>query len=107
MSNVFVNRNRSQGAYNVPIIKQKLYTTDEAWYKRAEDTRKTGDNFYKTSLRFGKNPDRSPNHVGVGWAVSDTCDYVKPSKEEMEAKWGKTQSIFPLYKAYNVFENPQ
>jgi len=28
MSNIFINRNRSQGAYNVPILKQKFYTTE-------------------------------------------------------------------------------
>jgi len=28
MSNIFINRNRSQGAYTTPMLKQKFYTTD-------------------------------------------------------------------------------
>ena len=57
MSNIFINRNRSQGAYNVPIIKQRFLTTEELWAKRANDTKSKGDSFYKTSLKFGANPD--------------------------------------------------
>lgn len=70
-------------------------------------TRKTGDNFYKTSLRFGKNPDLSPKHVGVGWSIIDTCDYIKPTQDEMNEKWQKTTSSFPLAKAYNIYESPK
>jgi len=43
MSNIFINRNRSQGAYTTPIIKQKFMTTDETWYSRAERTKKGVD----------------------------------------------------------------
>ena len=77
MSNIFINRNRSQGAYTTPILKQKFYTTDQTWLKRAEKTLNQGDNFFKTSLKYGKNPDLSPRHTGIGWSIVDSCDYVK------------------------------
>lgn len=57
MSNIFINRNRSQGAYKVPIIKQKFLTIEELWAKRAQDTKKMGDSFYKTSYKYGANID--------------------------------------------------
>jgi len=41
----------------VPIIKQRFLTTEELWAKRAKDTNLKGDNFFKTSLKFGANPD--------------------------------------------------
>ena len=36
-----------------------------------------GDTFYKNSLRYGKNPDLSPKHTGIGWTIVDSSDYVK------------------------------
>ena len=97
MSGVFANRNRSQGGYNVPILKQKLYTSDQAWFKRSDVTRKTGDSFYKTSLRFGANPDYSPKHVGVGWSMMDTCDVVKPTLTDMLDRFNRTHAGgFPM-----------
>jgi len=80
MSNIFINRNRSQGAYNVPILKQKFASLEQTWKHRAENTNgQTGDNFYKHSLKYGKNPDLQPKHVGTGWALQDSCDVVKPN----------------------------
>lgn len=61
MSNIFINRNRSQGAYNVPILKQKFANVEQTWKVRADAVKNgTGDNFYKTSLKYGKNPDLQP-----------------------------------------------
>ena len=102
MSNIFINRNRSQGAYNVPIIKQKFLTTEQNWAKRAKKTTEeaTGDNFFKQSLRYKANPDLSPKHVGIGWSLVETSDTVKPSMVQMEEKWNKTQTSFPLHNAY-------
>ena len=66
----------------MPIIKQKFLTSDQSWYKRAKDTVEgTGDTFYKSSLRYGANPDLSPKHVGMGWSIIDTCDVVKLNQE--------------------------
>ena len=42
------------------MIKQKFMTTDETWYSRAERTKQGADKdapFYKTSLKYGANPD--------------------------------------------------
>ena len=79
MSNIFINRNRSQGAYNVPIIKQRFLTTEELWAKRANDFKKQNDLFYKTSLKYHANPDLADKHVGMRWSIIDTCDTVKPN----------------------------
>ena len=90
MSNIFINRNRSQGAYKVPIIKQKFLTIEELWSKRAQDTKKMGDSFYKTSMKYGANIDLQDKHVGTQWSIVDSCDTVKPSQEIMEEKWNRT-----------------
>lgn len=52
-------------------------TTDQTWYRRAGNTKKGTDNFYKTSLRYQANPDLQPKHVGMGWSIKDSCDVVK------------------------------
>ena len=39
MSNIYINRNRSQGAYGSPIIKQKFQNPNETWYSRGEKTK--------------------------------------------------------------------
>ena len=109
MSNIFINRNRSQGAYNVPILKQKFYTTEQSWNNRAQKTKKleTGDDFFKGSLRYKANPDLSPKHVGIGWSLVETSDLVKPSLQNMVDKWNVTQNSNPLHNAYQIHENPK
>mmetsp|Transcript_3431 Transcript_3431/g.5828 ORF Transcript_3431/g.5828 Transcript_3431/m.5828 type:complete len:82 (-) Transcript_3431:1405-1650(-) len=77
MSNIFINRNRSQGAYGQPLYKQKFLSTDQSWYVRADNTKKGNDRFYQSSLKYGANPDLSPKHVGMQWAIVDACDTVK------------------------------
>lgn len=79
MSNIFINRNRSQGAYKTPILNQKFQTTEQNWYNRVDLHRKGQDTFYKNSLRYKNNPDLSPNHVGMSWSIVDACDAVKPN----------------------------
>ena len=108
MSNIFINRNRSQGAYNVPILKQKFANVEQTWKVRSDAVKNgTGDNFYKTSLKYGKNPDLQPAHVGMGWSIQDSCDVVKPNHAQMEEKWYKTETSAPLHRAYSVYENPK
>ena len=79
MSNIFINRNRSQGAYKSKILKQKFQTTEENWNNRVDLHRKGQDTFYRNSLRYQANPDLSPKHVGMGWSIVDACDAVKPN----------------------------
>lgn len=106
MSNIFINRNRSQGAYTTPMLKQKFLTNEQQWVARANKTKDgPGDVFFKGSLRYSKNPDLSPKHTGIGWSIVDSCDYVKPAPEMMEERWGKTETSFPLHKAYNIYED--
>ena len=81
MSNIFINRNRSQGNYGAPINTQKFYTTEQQWNMRAKMAKKGNDTFYKTSLKFGANPDLSPKHVGMNWTIVDSCDHVKMNQE--------------------------
>lgn len=106
MSNIFINRNRSQGAYTTPMLRQRFLTTEETWALRAKKTNDgPGDNFYKKSLRYSKNPDLSPRHTGIGWSIVDSCDYVKLNQEQQEERWGKTETSFPLHKAYTIYED--
>lgn len=81
MSNIFINRNRSQGAYGIPIEKQQFLTTDQSWYKRGKISKAGNDTFYKTSLRYGANLDLSPKHVGMDWTIMDTSDTIKLNAE--------------------------
>jgi hypothetical protein len=79
MSNIFINRNRSQGAYKCPILKQKFLTTDQNWGVRANLHKQGSDTFYQRSLRYRANPDLSPKHVGMSWSIVDACDAIKPN----------------------------
>ena len=106
MSNIFINRNRSQGAYGVPIENQKFLSTDQSWYKRGNLTKQGKDTFYKSSLKYGANPDLSPKHVGMDWTITDATDTIKLNAEQMEERYKKFETSMPLYKAYNTFENP-
>ena len=65
-----------------------------------------GDTFYKTSHKYGANIDLQDKHVGTQWSIVDSCDTVKPGQEFIEEKWNRTHSSFPLYKAYDITENP-
>ena len=60
MSNVFINRNRSQGAYKTQILNQKIMDANQTWYAAAKKYKaaKPGTKpFYMTSLRYGANLD--------------------------------------------------
>lgn len=53
MSNVFINRNRSQGGYGMPINTQKFQDLNQTWYSRASKP----DIFHKNSMKYGSNLD--------------------------------------------------
>jgi hypothetical protein len=64
------------------------------------------DTFYKNSLKYKANPDLHKNHVGMSWSIVDACDAIKPNARHMKDKYNITETSMPLYKAYNVTENP-
>ena len=64
-----------------------------------------GDTFYRRSQRYRENPDYSPKHVGATWAVSDACDYVRPSAMQMNYNYMLTENSVPMYKAFNIYED--
>ena len=68
-------------------------------------TNTVGDNFFKRSQRYRENPDYSPKHINLNWAVSDACDYVKPSAEQMQWKYVVSENTVPMHKAYNCYED--
>lgn len=78
---------------------------DEYWGQRAAITKLTGDNFFKKSERYRMNPDLSPKHVGMQWSIVDASELVRPNDAQMREKYSLTQTSFPLFKAYNTFEN--
>ena len=100
MSNIFINRNRSQGAYGEPIVKQKFSTTDQFWSGRAK---KQDDAFYKTSNKFGPNIDYNPKHVSVGWSLADSCDVIKKGIDPNSKKPIPFDDA-NAWKFYNSFE---
>lgn len=51
------------------------------------------------------NPDLSPKHVGMQWSIVDASELVRPNDAQMRDKYSLTQTSFPLFKAYNTFEN--
>ena len=68
-------------------------------------THTVGDGFFKKSERYKLNPEFSPKHVGMPWAVCDASDFVKPSAIIMAQKYKVTEEAVPLFKAYNTFEH--
>ena len=69
MSNIFVNRNRSQGDYGMPLNKQKFKDQNQTWYDRSQ---LPSDTFYKTSSKYNKKYDYNDKYVGVGWTLKDS-----------------------------------
>ena len=106
MSNIFINRNRSQGNYYGPTYNYKIKTHDDFWNERKKMSNTIGDTFFKRSERYRENPDYSPKHVGMPWTVVDASDYVKPNSSIMN--WNNTtvmDNTMPLHKAYRVYED--
>lgn len=88
-----------------PVFNYKEKSQNELWNERKKLTETVGDHFFKRSQRYRENPDYSPKHVGATWAVSDACDYVRPSATQMGFNYTLTENSVPLYKAYNIYEN--
>jgi hypothetical protein len=80
-------------------------TNDDYWKERKNMTITQGDNFFKKSERYKENPDFSPKHVGMPWAISDACDYVRPNATQMNYKYLITESAVPLHTAYKGYEH--
>ena len=85
-ASAFINRNhmkslRADGKSPLysPVHHYKVKTHDDMWMERKQMSNTMGDTFFKRSERHRGNPDYSPKHVGMPWAVSDACDYVRPS----------------------------
>ena len=74
-ASVFINRNRSQGGYGMPVNTQKFKDINQTWYTRA--TKPTGDDFAKGSLKYGNNLDLATTKVPMHWSIHDTCDLIK------------------------------
>ena len=75
MSNVFINRNRSQGGYGLPIdTNTKYLDLNETWYSRKPESQ-----FFKTSLKYSNNLDLQNTKVDFQWTLNDTSDVMKPS----------------------------
>jgi hypothetical protein len=49
--------------------------------------KKGTDTFYKSSLKYGANPDLSPAHVGMDWTIQDASDTIKFNQNQMEEKY--------------------
>lgn len=83
MTSNFINRNRSQGGYGLPISNQRFPDNTTTWLSRAK-----GDNnaFLKNSLKYGSNVDRNPNKVPFSWSLNDTCDIVKNKNYETQTQ---------------------
>ena len=58
MSNVFINRNRSQGGYGMPLDTTKYMDLNETWYSRKPES-----TFYKTSIKYSNNLDLAKTKV--------------------------------------------
>ena len=107
MSNIYINRNRSQGAYKTPMLNQKFMTTEETWAHRARLAKQGNDTFYKTSLKYRANPDLQKEYVGMPWSIVDASDSVRPNAQQMKEKYEVTENSRPLFKAFNGYENPK
>ena len=112
MSNVFINRNRSQGGYGLPIDTQKHLDLNETWYSR-----KPENQFFKTSLKYSNNLDLQNTKVDFQWTLNDTSDVMKPQAptgimdNATAFKWKQFNSFerkissIPLYFLIGFFRN--
>ena len=55
-ASVFINRNRSQGGYGLPISRDKFKDINQTWYSRANKK----EEFQKTSMIYRENLDLKP-----------------------------------------------
>ena len=76
MSNVFINRNRSQGGYGQPIDNKKYMDLNDTWYSRKPDNQ-----FFKTSLKYSNNLDLAKTKVEFQWTLNDTSDAMRPTRK--------------------------
>ena len=84
MSNIFINRNRSQGDYgpkrpSEPRVNTEpiFQTPNQTWLMRAQKEKerqaKNERLFYETSLKYHKKPDLQKKYVGIPWTIVDSC----------------------------------
>ena len=98
-------RVNAQNKMYSPVHRFREKNHNDLWNERRKMTITVGDNFFKKSERYMKNPDYSPKHVDANWAVKDACDYVRPSATQMQGNYSVTEGSVPLFKAYNIYEN--
>ena len=80
-ASIFINRNRSQGGYGLPISREKFRDTTQTWYTRVNKK----EEFQKTSLMYRENKDLKPQKVPMYWSIHDTCDMVNTKTDRNEA----------------------
>ena len=104
MSIKFINRNRSQGDYGMPIMfnpKQitNLKTSKQSWMDRSK---LPNDNFHKQSTKYGGKFEYGNKYVGVGWTLNDATGLIK--HEDHDSKKRITNAEMGKWKAFNSFE---
>mmetsp|Transcript_39718 Transcript_39718/g.60876 ORF Transcript_39718/g.60876 Transcript_39718/m.60876 type:complete len:162 (-) Transcript_39718:1426-1911(-) len=113
MSNIYINRNRSQGDYarpaDPPPAEKKpdsvFHTTNQLWLNRARVERDqvavNEKKFFETSLKYQKKPDLNDKYVGVPWTIVDTCKLIKNNKRPPPQK-GNDETL--RWKSFNEYE---
>jgi hypothetical protein len=104
-NNSFQLRGNKKSVMYSPVNKFRERNFDDLWQERKRLTQTIGDNFFKTSERYRKNPDRLQKHVAASWALKNSCDYVRPNATQMQNQYQVTENRVPLFKAYNIYEN--
>lgn len=96
-TNIFVNRNRSQGDYGIPLNNQKFRSTEQSWLDRAK---RTNDSFYKESNKYNLKKDYQNTHVPVGWSLLDVSNVVKQESLPHQTISNETNGVWKQFNNY-------
>ena len=103
MTEVYFNRNNTQGQYTSPLSSNGFRTTNHVWQQRAAKVPEDAD-FHKQSLRYGQKHDYQPKFVGARWTLKDSTGMVmKQNNEDMKMEKG-ARAALSNWKQFNSYE---
>ena len=103
MTEVYFNRNNTQGQYTSPLNSDGFRTTNHVWQQRAAKPL-ANDDFHKQSLRYGQKHDYQPKFVGARWTLKDSTGMVKKQNNEDMKMEKNARAALSNWKAFNSYE---
>ena len=101
MTEVYFNRNNTQGQYKSPLSAQAFRTSNKVWAHRADAG---DDDFHKKSLRYGAKQDYQTKFVGARWTLKDSTGMVKKQNNEDMKMEQHARAALSNWKQFNSYE---